>query len=61
MKVIREQDYYYLGTEGKWHVFESQPKPNFDIERLYEYRARFLKLDGSSKYYDPVQEDNCRA
>lgn len=61
MKVIREQDFIYLGKKGTWHVFESRPKPNYDPERLYEKRARFLKLDGSSKYFDPIQEENCRA
>lgn len=57
MKVIHEKDYTYLGTEGCWHVFESKPKDNYYPERLLEYAARLITLDGKSKFFDPIQED----
>lgn len=57
MKTIHEKDYTYLGTEGQWHVFESKPKPNFYPERLLEYAARMVMLNGESRFFDPIQSN----
>lgn len=56
MKVLHENSYKYLGTSGKWHVFEST-RESFDPELLYLYRARFIKNDGSSQFFDPIKNE----
>ena len=59
MKVIHEKDYTYIGIEGPWYVFESKPKKDFYPERLMEYAARMIKLDGTSQFFDPMERENC--
>lgn len=50
MKVIHEKDYIYLGIQGKWHAFESNPdKKGFDKEMILIERARYVNKDGKSK------------
>lgn len=56
MKVIHEKDFTYIGKHGKWYVFESKPKENYYPERLLEYAARMIMLDGSSQFFRPEKE-----
>lgn len=55
MKVLHANSYKYVGTSGRWHVFESV-KLDFDPELLYLYRARFIKKDGTSVFFDPIRD-----
>lgn len=57
MKVLKETDYTFLGKDDDWYVFESKFKPNFDPERIYIKRVRFITLDGKSRFFEPKQEE----
>lgn len=52
MKVLNEKDYTYVGYCDGWHVFESKPKQNYDPEKVYVKRVRFIKEDGQSVFYE---------
>lgn len=53
MKVINEKDYVYVKTDGRFYVFETNPqKKGFDYEMIHVTRVRFVRLDGSIKFYD---------
>lgn len=53
MKTLNAKEYQYLGVKDTWHVFKCV-KSNFDPEVLFLYRARVIKEDGSSRFYDPI-------
>lgn len=53
MKVFHEKDYEYIGQKEGWHCFRSIKK-DFDPEIVLVYRARFIKKNGTSVYYDPI-------
>lgn len=53
MKVFHEKDYEYIGQREGWHCFRSIKK-DFDPEIVLVYRAKMIKNDGSSIYYDPI-------
>lgn len=53
MKVFHEKDYKYIGQREGWHCFQSI-KEDFDPEIVAVYRARMIKKDGSSVYFDPI-------
>lgn len=59
MKVINESAYkftgYIIDDEGvRWAKFVSQPKPKFDVEILLVQRARFVRLDGTYQFIEPL-------
>lgn len=54
MKIFQEKDYKYIGQRDGWHCFESI-KENFDPEIVLVRRARFIHLDGSSEFFDPLE------
>lgn len=56
MKVINEKDYDYVGIDGNWYVFVSKPKDDYDPEKIYVTRARFITLKGESIFFDPIKE-----
>lgn len=56
MKTLNESSYTYLGIKDCWHVFVSK-QTAFDPEVLYLYRARMIKLDGTSEFFDPITKD----
>lgn len=53
MKVLHEKYYKYLGVIQDFHAFECT-KVNFDTEILLLERAKMIKEDGTSIYFDPV-------
>ena len=59
MKTIHENKAKYIGTTEvfgiKYHMFQSIFE-NFDPEILLVTRARFVKKDGSSIYYDEIKD-----
>lgn len=60
MKVINSKDYTFIKKEGNWFVFKSKPKINFDEELVYVKRARYVREDGSSIFYEtkPIKYGN---
>lgn len=56
MKALHESKYKYLGTLQGKHVFQNIIQPE-DAEVILINRARFVKNDGSSIYFDPVSDD----
>lgn len=54
MKTINSKKFKYLGTSEDWHVFESVLE-DFDPERVYVKRARYVMPDGSSVFFDPIR------
>ena len=58
MKTIHETKSRYIGTTEvfgvKYHMFQSIQK-DFDPEIILVTRARLIKKDGSSVYYDEIQ------
>ena len=61
MKTISETKYRYIGTTEvfgiKYHMFQSIFE-DFDPEILLVTRARLIKKDGDSSYYDEIQPEN---
>lgn len=61
MKTISETKYRYIGTtevfDVKYHMFQSIFE-DFDQEILLVTRARLVKKDGDSLYYDKIQPEN---
>lgn len=57
MKVLPYEHYEYLGVWGLYHAFRSK-KPGFDPEIILESRARVVTKQGSSYFYDPVDENH---
>ncbi len=58
MKTLHENKVRYIGTTEvfgiKYHMFQNIFE-NFDPEILLVTRARFVKKDGSSVYYDEIK------
>ena len=59
MKTLHENKVRYIGTTEvfnvKYHMFQSIFE-DFDPEIILVTRARFIQKDGSSIYYDKIQD-----
>lgn len=55
MKVIPESKYEYVGTCGKYHLFRCT-LDHVSAEIICVEEARFLKKDGSNRFYNTIPQ-----
>lgn len=57
MKTISENKYSYEGTMGKYHLFKCIV-PGFSSEILCVEEARYVKTDGTSRFFNTIKAYN---